>query len=150
MGGPGRALAVADNPDERCPDSAIDRLRGLLDVAAAVRTGDELRSVLDAVAAAIAGPLGYRAVVINLYRPAWDDFEVVVVFGNEESQELLMGQTSRHGGLVPAAQRRASSATAPTSSPPASTTGPGAACRSTRRSIEIVRRRPTPGIPTTR
>jgi diguanylate cyclase (GGDEF)-like protein len=75
-------------------DSAIDRLRGLLDVAAAVRTGGELRSVLEAVAGAIAGPLGYRAVVINLYRPAWDDFEVVVVLGNEASQELLMGQTS--------------------------------------------------------
>ena len=76
-------------------DSAIDRLRGLLDVAAAVRTGGELRSVLEAVAGAIAGPLGYGAVVINLYRPAWDDFEVVVVLGNQESQELLMGQTSR-------------------------------------------------------
>jgi HD-GYP domain-containing protein (c-di-GMP phosphodiesterase class II)/GAF domain-containing protein len=75
-------------------DSAIDRLRGLLDVAAAVRTGGELRSVLEAVADAIAGPLGYGAVVINLYRPAWDDFEVVVVLGNEESQALLMGQTS--------------------------------------------------------
>ena len=75
-------------------DSAIDRLRGLLDVAAAVRTGGELPSVLQAVAGAIAGPLGYRAVVINLYRPAWDDFEVVVVLGNEASQELLMGQTS--------------------------------------------------------
>ena len=75
-------------------DSAIDRLRGLLDVAAAVRTGGELRSVLEAVAGAIAGPLGYRAVVINLFRPAWDDFEVVLVLGNQESQEMLMGQTS--------------------------------------------------------
>jgi hypothetical protein len=35
-------------------DSAIDRFRGLLDVAAAVRTGGELRSVLEAVAGAIA------------------------------------------------------------------------------------------------
>ena len=51
--------------------------------------------MLASVAAAIAGPLGYGAVVINLYRPAWDDFEVVVVLGNEESQALLMGQTSR-------------------------------------------------------
>ena len=75
--------------------ATLDRLRGLLDVAAAVRTGDELPAVLASVAAAIAGPLGYGAVVINLYRPAWDDFEVVVVLGNEESQELLMGQTSR-------------------------------------------------------
>ena len=75
--------------------ATLDRLRGLLDVAAAVRTGDALPAVLASVAAAIAGPLGYGAVVINLYRPAWDDFEVVVVLGNEESQELLMGQTSR-------------------------------------------------------
>ena len=74
--------------------ATLDRLRGLLDVAAAVRTGDALPSVLSSVAAAIAGPLGYRAVVINLYRPAWDDYEIVVVFGNEESRELLMGQTS--------------------------------------------------------
>jgi GAF domain len=55
--------------------ATLDRLRGLLDVAAAVRTGDTLLSVLESVAAAVAGPLGYRAVVINLYRPAWDDFE---------------------------------------------------------------------------
>ena len=39
--------------------ATLDRLRGLLDVAAAVRTGDELPAVLASVAAAIAGPLGY-------------------------------------------------------------------------------------------
>jgi hypothetical protein len=50
--------------------------------------------VLESVAAAIAGPLGYHAVVINLYRPAWDDFEVTVVLGSTESRELLIGQTS--------------------------------------------------------
>jgi diguanylate cyclase (GGDEF)-like protein len=72
----------------------LDRLRGLLDVAAAVHTGDALPAVLESVAAAIAGPLGYHAVVINLYRPAWDDFEVTVVLGSTESRELLMGQTS--------------------------------------------------------
>src|SRR3954454_18938993 len=81
--------------------ATLDRLRGLLDVAAAVRTGDELPAVLASVAAAIAGPLGYGAVVINLYRPAWDDFEVVVVLGNEESQALLMGQTSRRADWDP-------------------------------------------------
>ena len=69
-----------------------------------MRTGDALPAVLASVAAAIAGPLGYRAVVINLYRPAWDDFEIVVVFGNEESRALLMGQTSRRGGLGSAAR----------------------------------------------
>jgi diguanylate cyclase (GGDEF)-like protein/putative nucleotidyltransferase with HDIG domain len=81
--------------------ATLDRLRGLLDVAAAVRSGDELPAVLASVAAAIAGPLGYGAVVINLYRPAWDDFEVVVVLGSEESQALLMGQTSRRAHWDP-------------------------------------------------
>jgi diguanylate cyclase (GGDEF)-like protein len=81
--------------------ASLDRLRGLLDVAAAVRSGDDLPTVLASVAAAVAGPLGYGAVVINLYRPAWDDFEVVVVLGNEESQALLMGQTSRRADWDP-------------------------------------------------
>jgi diguanylate cyclase (GGDEF)-like protein len=81
--------------------ATLDRLRGLLDVAAAVRSGDDLPAVLASVAAAVAGPLGYGAVVINLSRPAWDDFEVVVVLGNEESQALLMGQTSRRSDWDP-------------------------------------------------
>ncbi|MEO8690671.1 MAG: sensor domain-containing diguanylate cyclase, partial [Solirubrobacteraceae bacterium] len=75
--------------------ATLDRLRGLLDVAAAVRTGHDLPAVLASVAAAVAGPLGYRSVVVNLYRPAWDDFEVVVVLGSEESRGLLLGQTSQ-------------------------------------------------------
>ena len=86
---------MSDLSPELSHAATLDRLRGLLDVAAAVRTGDALPTVLASVAAAVAGPLGFGAVVINLYRPAWDDFEVVVVLGNEESQELLMGQTSR-------------------------------------------------------
>jgi diguanylate cyclase (GGDEF)-like protein len=92
---------VSDVPPGLSHAATLDRLRGLLDVAAAVRSGDELPAVLAAVAAAVAGPLGYGAVVINLYRPAWDDFEVVVVLGNEESETLLMGQTSRRADWDP-------------------------------------------------
>jgi diguanylate cyclase (GGDEF)-like protein/putative nucleotidyltransferase with HDIG domain len=76
-------------------DATLNQLRGLLQVAEAVRTDDELEPVLEAISVAVSATLGYRAVVINLYRPAWDDFEVVVVLGNEESRALLMGQRSR-------------------------------------------------------
>ena len=111
VGGPGRALAPRwpiTRGERALPGlshaATLDRLRGLLDVAAAVRTGDELPAVLASVAAAIAGPLGYGAVVINLYRPAWDDFEVVVVLGNEESQRAADGPDLAAGGLGPAAR----------------------------------------------
>jgi diguanylate cyclase (GGDEF)-like protein len=92
---------VSDLPPGLSQAATLDRLRGLLDVAAAVRSGDGLQTVLESVAAAVAGPLGYGACVINLYRPAWDDFEVVVVLGTEEARELLMGQASRRADWDP-------------------------------------------------
>ena len=45
---------------------------------------------LEAVAARIADSLGFATVVINLYRPAWDDFQVVVVHGGDGPRNLLM------------------------------------------------------------
>ena len=92
---------MSDLPPGLSQAATLDRLRGLLDVAAAVRSGDGLQAVLESVAAAVAGPLGYGACVINLYRPAWDDFEVVVVLGTEEARELLMGQASRRADWDP-------------------------------------------------
>jgi diguanylate cyclase (GGDEF)-like protein len=48
--------------------------------------------VLSAIAGTIAESLGYRVVVVNLYRPAWDDFEVTTVHGYDaESNARLMG-----------------------------------------------------------
>ena len=72
----------------------IDQLRGLLDVARAARSGADRKSVLDTVARAISRALGYRTVVINLRRRAWDDFEVVLVLGSDEAREMLLGVTS--------------------------------------------------------
>jgi diguanylate cyclase (GGDEF)-like protein/putative nucleotidyltransferase with HDIG domain len=74
-------------------EAPIDQLRGLLDVARAARSGADLDSVLDTVARAISRALGYRTVVINLRRRAWDDFEVVLVLGSEEAREVLLGVT---------------------------------------------------------
>jgi hypothetical protein len=57
-------------------------------------TGYELEPVLRTVARTTAACLGFGTAVINLYRPAWDDFHTVVVEGSEDARRLLLGQTS--------------------------------------------------------
>ncbi|HEY7197202.1 MAG TPA: PAS domain S-box protein [Gaiellaceae bacterium] len=69
---------------------AQPRLRGLLDVMAAVR-GEGLSTLLAEIARATSECLGFRTAVVNLYRPAWDDFEVVAVHGSDEAREYLLG-----------------------------------------------------------
>jgi len=69
----------------------ISPLRGLLEVTRLVRAVEELPELLDAIARTIAETLGFRTVVINLYRPAWDDFLVTTVHGNEAARETLLG-----------------------------------------------------------
>ena len=40
--------------------------------------------------------LGFRTVAINLYRPAWDDFQIAIVHGNEDARAaLLVGHATR-------------------------------------------------------
>jgi diguanylate cyclase (GGDEF)-like protein/putative nucleotidyltransferase with HDIG domain len=74
--------------------SALAELRGLLDVAQAMRTGDSLKPVLEAIARVIAGSLGFATVAVNLHRPAFDDFEVVVVHGDQGVRDFLLGTTT--------------------------------------------------------
>jgi diguanylate cyclase (GGDEF)-like protein len=69
----------------------ISPLRGLVEVTRLLRAREDLPALLDAVARTIGESLGYRTVAINLYRPAWDDFEVTTVYGNEEAKEVLLG-----------------------------------------------------------
>jgi diguanylate cyclase (GGDEF)-like protein len=52
---------------------------------------DSLPVVLSTVAETIRTVGGYRAVVVNIYRPAWDDYEVIYVIGSEESHAVLDG-----------------------------------------------------------
>lgn len=54
---------------------------------------DSLPIILATVAETIRAVAGFEAVVINLYRPAWDDYEVVLVLGSEESRVALDGKT---------------------------------------------------------
>jgi len=77
---------------------ALARLRGLLEAARAVRAGGDLQPLLEAIARVISVSLGFRTVVINLHRPAWDDFEVVVVHGSDEARRVLLGTTRSWAG----------------------------------------------------
>ena len=57
-----------------------------------MRAEEDLPKLLAAVARTIAESLGYRTVVVNLYRPAWDDFTVTTVHGSDAVREALLGQ----------------------------------------------------------
>jgi PAS domain S-box-containing protein len=74
--------------------SALAQLRPVLELASLVRGERELDDALDSIAATIASGLGWKTVVINLYRPAWDDFQVTTVHGNEDARSALLGTTS--------------------------------------------------------
>jgi diguanylate cyclase (GGDEF)-like protein len=65
-------------------------LESLLELARCA--GEEsLRVVLTTVAQTIRAVAGFDAVVVNIYRPAWDDYEVLFVLGSEESRAALEG-----------------------------------------------------------
>ena len=69
----------------------ISPLRGLVEVTRLLRAREDLPALLDAVARTIGESLGYGTVAVNLYRQAWDDFEVTTVYGNEAAREVLLG-----------------------------------------------------------
>jgi diguanylate cyclase (GGDEF)-like protein len=72
---------------------SISPLRGLVEVTRLLRAREDLPALLDAVARTIGESLGYGTVAVNLYRPAWDDFEVTTVYGNGEARSMLLGNT---------------------------------------------------------
>jgi diguanylate cyclase (GGDEF)-like protein len=74
-------------------DSTIARLRALLDVTRLIREETDPATILDAIAASIATSLGFDTVVVNTYRPEWNDFEVTTVHGSEDARRTLLGDT---------------------------------------------------------
>ncbi len=72
----------------------LARLRPLLEIANLVRDERELEDVLLSIAETVATGIAWRTVVVNLYRPAWDDFQVTTVYGNENARRVLLGTTS--------------------------------------------------------
>jgi diguanylate cyclase (GGDEF)-like protein len=89
------------------PDpSAIARLRALLDVTRLVRAETDPTTILQAIADSIATSLGFATVVINTYRPAWNDFEVTAVYGSDEAKRTLLGDALPWDGWEPLLDER--------------------------------------------
>jgi diguanylate cyclase (GGDEF)-like protein len=63
----------------------------LLDVTRAVRSGADITDLLGTIARAASEALGFRTVVLNLYRPEWDDLCVAAVHGDPAVREALAG-----------------------------------------------------------
>lgn len=72
----------------------LARLRPLLEIANLVRDERELEDVLLSIAETVATGIRWCTVVVNLYRPAWDDFQVTTVYGNDNARRVLLGTTS--------------------------------------------------------
>jgi diguanylate cyclase (GGDEF)-like protein len=66
-------------------------LQGVLEVTRAVRSGADVGSVLKTIARAVSEALGFQTVVLNVYRPEWDDFYVEAVHGSDVVREALHG-----------------------------------------------------------
>jgi hypothetical protein len=66
-------VPASPEPMPALESSALAELRGLLHVARAMRSGAGLGPLLETIARVIGDSLGYGAVVVNLYRPAFDD-----------------------------------------------------------------------------
>src|SRR5829696_4344164 len=79
----------------------LARLGVTFERTASVRDQGDLEDVLQDVAVAIGEVLGYRAVVVNVYRPAFDDMLTAAAVGSEESREQLLGTSSLNDTWTP-------------------------------------------------
>jgi diguanylate cyclase (GGDEF)-like protein/PAS domain S-box-containing protein len=73
---------------------AAAHLRGMLELARVVRREPQLEQVLTAVARTVSEALGFRVVVVNLYRPDHDDYVVSTVYGSDGARTALLSQSS--------------------------------------------------------
>src|SRR5215208_2830759 len=84
----------------------IARLGTMFERTADVRDQRDLEDVLQDVCRTIADLLGYRAVVVNVYRPAFDDMLTSAAVGSEESVSELVGKSSPRETWVPLLDER--------------------------------------------
>jgi GAF domain-containing protein len=73
---------------------------------ALVRDEADLQEVLEDVCRTIGELLGYRAVVVNVYRAAFDDMHTSAAVGSEESVKELVGKSSPRETWVPLLDER--------------------------------------------
>jgi diguanylate cyclase (GGDEF)-like protein len=85
------------------PDTiaVLAQLRTMFERTASVRDDDDLHEVLEDVARAIGEVLGYRVVVINRYRAAFDDMITATAVGASESVHELVGTISPRNTWTP-------------------------------------------------
>ncbi len=69
-------------------------LRGLLELSRVTRRHPTLLETLTAVATSVSRALGFKTVVVNVFRPESDDYEVVVVVGSNRARERLLGEVT--------------------------------------------------------
>jgi PAS domain S-box-containing protein len=81
--------------------NTLARLRGLFEIAALPSGSEDRAPVFGEIARAIGESLGYGTVAINLLRPAWDDFEVVAVHGDNDAKDALLGATTTASAWEP-------------------------------------------------
>ena len=72
------------------PADGSSPLEALVELSRSARD-DDLEDFLITVADTVCRTAGFATVVINLYRPAWDDYEAALVIGQPESVEALLG-----------------------------------------------------------
>ena len=81
--------------------AVLARLGTMFERTARVRDDAELNEVLEDVARAIGDVLGYRAVVINIYRYAFDDMLTAAAVGSDDSVRKLVGTISPRDTWTP-------------------------------------------------
>jgi diguanylate cyclase (GGDEF)-like protein len=79
----------------------LARLGAMFERTASVRDESDLQEVLEDVAQTISEVLGYGAVVVNVYRPAFDDMLTAAAVGSEESLQQLLGTVSPNDTWTP-------------------------------------------------
>jgi len=77
----------------RPASSDITGVGALVGVTELVRAESDLPTVLALIARTVSDVLGFGTVVLNLYRPEWDDFCVTTVHGDEDVRQALLGST---------------------------------------------------------
>ena len=80
---------------------AIRRLQRLMDMTDLMVGDDAIPSLLEEIARVLEETVGFAGVVINAYRPQWDDFAVTSVAGSPEMREALMGATYDRARWLP-------------------------------------------------
>jgi diguanylate cyclase (GGDEF)-like protein len=72
-------------------------VHALLEVTSVVRGERDLTSALATIVKSVAEALEFKTVVLNLYRPEFDDFCVTDVYGSKEARDALLGSTYEWG-----------------------------------------------------